>query len=152
MANFRKYPDRVIVDKDGSDLARTAATALAVTQVDAAGAAIATKNPTFSVLAASTAAVAFVTNPAGAYRLLRVEAKMSAAATAAENFTVTIDAGDGDVYDSLIHTVAASGLSTPNVVKIFGIGYEYEADDDIDVAFTNSEAKTVSVRVAYELL
>lgn len=224
MSNFRKYPDRVLIDKDGNDLASTASNALAieiktpdggsamddtadavkvllmtpdggnpiddtadaikiiatastvvigrvrlvtattaevtddaadavkVLQVDSAGSAIATKNPTFSVLTASTAAVAFATNPAGAYRLLRVEAKMSAAATAAENFTVTIDAGDGDAYDSLIHTVAASALATPNVVKTFGNGYEYETDDDIDIAFTNSEARTVSVRVVYELL
>ncbi len=152
MANFRKYPDRVLVDKDGGDLSRTASTALAVTQVDASGNAVARNNPTFSVLTASTAAVSFATNPSGVYRLLRVEAKMDAAATATENFTITIDAGDGGAYDSLLYSVAASTLSAPNVAQAFGIGYEYEADDDVDVAFTNSEANTVSVRVVYELL
>ncbi len=30
MANFRKYPDRVLVDKDGTDLASTASNALAI--------------------------------------------------------------------------------------------------------------------------
>ena len=172
MANFRKYPDRVLVDRDGTDLASTASNALAievktpdggsamddtadavkVLQVNATGAAIALGQPTFSVLTASTAAVAFATNPSGLYRLLRVEAEMSSAATAAEDFTVTIDAGDGGAYDSLVFSVAASTLSDPNVVQTFGEGYEYEADDDIDVAFTNSEANTVSVRVVYELL
>ena len=152
MSNFRKFPDRVIVTKDGVDVSSTASSAIRVEQVGAAGAAIALGQPTFSILTASTAAVAFATNPSGLYRLLRVEAEMSSAATAAENFTITIDAGDGGAYDSLVFSVAASTLSTPNVVQTFGKGYEYEADDDVDVAFTNSEANTVSVRVVYELL
>ncbi|MAH50454.1 hypothetical protein CMI37_31825 [Candidatus Pacearchaeota archaeon] len=152
MANFRKYPDRVIVDKDGGDLASTAATALRVTQVDANGAAVATQSPTFAVRTASTAAVAEAVNPTGTFRLLRVEAKFSAAATAAENFTVTIDAGDGANYDSLIYSESMSALAATNISIPFGKGYEYEADDDVDLGFTNSENNTITTRTVYELL
>ncbi len=174
MSTFRKFPDRVLVDKDGTDVASTAsnavfgeqvtadgtsatdntAAAVKVLQVNAAGGTtgVTSSVPVFSVLTASTAAVAFATNPAAIYRLLRVEAQFDTAATAAENLTVTIDAGDGEDYDSLIYSESMSALVATNVSIPFGRGYEYEADDDVDVAFTNSEANTISVRTVYELL
>ena len=66
-------------------------------------------------------------------------------------FTVTLDAGDGAGYDVLIDSVDPSVGSQTDLVFVYGIGYEYEADDEIDIAYTNTGTDTISGRYVYEL-
>ena len=89
--------------------------------------------------------------PGVAFRLLRIEVKFSAAPTTSQAFTVTCDAGDGAAYDILLDSVDPSSGSQTALVFKYGIGYEFEADDAIDIAYTNTDKKTISGRYVYEL-
>lgn len=108
-------------------------------------------DPTFSA-ATGSSAIALAVNPSGAFRLLRVECHFSAAPTTSENFTVTLDAGDGAAYDVLLRSEDPSATSATDLVFTFGEGWEFETDDDIDVAFTNTDGATYGLRVVYELI
>jgi hypothetical protein len=100
----------------------------------------------------SAIAVAEALAPGVPFRLLRIEAHWSAAPSDAEAFTVTLDAGDGDTYDTLLDSVDPSVGSQTDLVFIYGEGYEYEADDEIDIAYTNTGVDTISGRYVYELV
>ena len=96
-------------------------------------------------------AIAEALAPGVEFRLLRVEAKWSAAPSDSEDFTVTLDAGDGTTYDVLLDSVDPSSGSQTSLVFVYGIGYEFESDDAIDIAYTNTGTDTVSGRYVYEL-
>lgn len=102
--------------------------------------------------ATGSAAIANATAPAAKFRLLRVELHLSAAPTTSEDFTITLDAGDGANYDVNLYTLDLSAGSTTSLIVEFGKGYEYESDDEIDIAYTNTDTGTYGLRVVYELL
>lgn len=97
------------------------------------------------------AAISETIAPGVAFRLLRIEAHWSAAPTTSQSFTVTLDAGDGSAYDTLLDTVNPSTNSDTDLVFGYGVGYEFEHDDAIDIAYTNTDTKTISGRIVYEL-
>ena len=107
--------------------------------------------PLFSV-ATGAAAIAKTLAPAAKFRLLRVELHLSAAPTTSENFTVTLDAGDGVVYDTRQTSRDLSSGSLTDYVVIYGKGFEFKADDEIDVAYTNTDTRTYGLRIVYELV
>ena len=86
-----------------------------------------------------------------AFRLLRIEAHWDAAPSDSESFTVTLDAGDGSGYDVLLDSVDPSSGSQTDLVFPYGVGYEFEADDEIDIAYGNTGLDTISGRFVYEL-
>ena len=96
-------------------------------------------------------AIAEALAPGVKFRLLRVEAHRSAAPSDSENFTVKLDAGDGSGYDTLLDSVNPSVGSQTDLVFTYGDGYEFEANDEIDIAYTNTDVKTISGRYVYEL-
>ena len=96
-------------------------------------------------------AISEALSPGVPFRLLRIEVKWSAAPTTSENFTVTLDAGAGSAYDVLMDSVDPSDGSVTSLVFGYGVGYEFEADDAIDIAYTNTDTKTISGRYVYEL-
>jgi hypothetical protein len=96
-------------------------------------------------------AIAEALAPKQKFRLLRIEAHWDDAPSDSESFTVTLDAGDGDTYDALIDTVNPSVGSQTTLIFIYGNGYEYEANDEIDIAYTNTGTDTISGRYVYEL-
>lgn len=96
-------------------------------------------------------AIAETLAPGVKFRLLRIEAHWGAAPSDSENFTVTLDAGDGSDYDVLIDSVDPSAGSQTDLVFIYGVGYEYEPDDEIDIAYANTGTDTISGRYVYEL-
>ena len=100
--------------------------------------------------ATGSGAIATATAPGVRFRLLRVELHLSAAGTTAENFTVTRDAGDGPAYDTVLHKEDLSVGAITDLVIIFGKGYEFEADDEIDCAWANTEARVYGITVVYE--
>lgn len=96
-------------------------------------------------------AIAEALAPGVKFRLLRIEAHWSAAPSDSENFTVTLDAGDGAAYDVLLDSVDPSSGSQTDLVFVYGLGYEFEDDDEIDIAYTNTGTDTISGRYVYEL-
>ena len=96
-------------------------------------------------------AIAETLVPGVAFRLLRIEVHWSAAPTTSQNITVTSDAGDGAAYDTLLTSRDPSADSLTDYVIEYGIGYEFEPDDGIDLAYTNTDARTISGRFVYEL-
>lgn len=97
------------------------------------------------------AAISEALAPGVKFRLLRIEAHWDDAPSDADAFTVTLDAGDGSGYDVLIDTVTPSVGSQTDLVFIYGVGYEFEADDEIDIAYGNTGTDTISGRYVYEL-
>ena len=97
------------------------------------------------------AAIAEALAPKVPFRLLRIEAHWSAAPSDSESFTVTLDAGRGSAYDVLLDSVNPSTDSDTDLVFGYGIGYEFEADDEIDIAYDNTGLDTISGRYVYEL-
>ena len=96
-------------------------------------------------------AIAEALAPGVAFRLLRIEVKFSTAPTTSQSITVTCDAGDGAAYDILLDSVDPSSGSQTALVFTYGVGYEFEKDDEIDIAYTNTDTRTISGRYVYEL-
>lgn len=115
------------------------------------GRAVAVAFPLASI-ATGAAAIAKTLAPAEKFRLLRVELHFSAAPTTSENFTITLDAGDGSEYDVVLYKRDLSVGSVTDLVIPFGEGYEFENDDEIDIAYTNTDTGTYGLRIVYELI
>lgn len=96
-------------------------------------------------------AIAEALAPGAPFRLLRIEAHWDAAPSDSEAFTVTLDAGDGSGYDALLDSVDPSVGSQTDLVFTYGVGYEFERDDEIDIAYANTGTDTISGRYVYEL-
>ncbi len=105
----------------------------------------------FTGAAAISAATAKIA-PGAVFRLLRVEIHLSAAPTTSEGFTITLDAGDGAAYDTVLAKQDLSAGSLTDYAAIFGPGYEFESDDVITAAWTNTNTKTYGLRFVYELI
>jgi len=102
--------------------------------------------------ATGAAAIAETLAPDALYRLQRIEIHLSSAPTTSQDFTVTLDAGDGSAYDVVLYKRDLSVGSVTDLVIPFGEGYEFEADDEIDVAYTNTDTRTYGLRYVYELI
>ena len=108
-------------------------------------------NALFSV-ATGAVAIAKTLAPAAKFRLLSVTLHMSSAPTTSQNFTVTLDAGDAAAYDTVLVSRDLSVGSVTDQVWTFGEGYEFESDDEIDIAYTNTDTRTYGLRIVYELI
>lgn len=95
-------------------------------------------------------AIAEALAPGVKFRLLRIEFHFSAAPTTSEDLTVTLDAGDGSTYDTLQDTQDPSVDSLTDLILGYGDGYEFEADDEVDIAYANSDTATITGRYVYE--
>ena len=84
--------------------------------------------------------------------MLAITLHLSAAGTTSENFLVTLDAGDASAYDTVLIKRDLSVGSVTDQVWTFGKGYEFEADDHIDITWTNTEVRTYGLRIVYELI
>lgn len=98
----------------------------------------------------SPAAIALTANPGVAFRLLRIELLLSAAPTTTGDFTATLDAGDGALHDTVLLTRDLSVGSVTSLQAIFGKGYEFESDDEIDVAYLNTDDGNYGCRIVIE--
>jgi len=96
--------------------------------------------------------IALTIAPNAPFRLIRVELHYDTAQDKSHDFTVTLNAGDGSAYDVLLYTRDLSVGSVTDLVVPFGEGYEFEKDDEIDVAHTNEDTDTYGLRIVYELI
>ncbi|KKK94461.1 hypothetical protein LCGC14_2682630, partial [marine sediment metagenome] len=104
---------------------------------------------------ATTGAIAASLTPKTPYRLLDIELKISAAGTTEEDFTVTKDATIGSAYDLLLYSVSTltgstTGGTITDLLVPFGEGYEFSADDEMDVAWPNTENRTWGLTYRYQ--
>ena len=86
------------------------------------------------------------------YRLLRVELHLSAAPTTSQNFTITRDDRRGSLFDAVFYKRDLSVGSVTDLIIPFGDGYEFDKDDELDIAYTNTDGVTWGILAAIELL
>ena len=84
----------------------------------------------------------FAVPPGATYQVVSVSINLNLAPTTAENFTITLDAYDGVLYDVLLYSYdLASGATTDLVWQPEGPFYACSGDA-IDVAWANSNGRT----------
>ena len=108
--------------------------------------------PKFRKQTVTKDAIELTLRPQVAFRLLRVEVNVDDTPTDTESLTVTLDSGWGSIYDVVLFSRDLSVGSVQDLAIPFGIGYEFEDVDEIDIAYANTGDDTVSVRVVYEEL
>jgi hypothetical protein len=69
------------------------------------------------------------------------------AAGAVENLVVTVDAIDGSAYDTVILTQAMAGVTD---VALTDLGIPLYAGDALKVTWTNTDSRTIGVRLCLE--
>jgi len=98
-----------------------------------------------------TGAIAKTLAPGAAFRLLGVRCHFASAQTQ-DTFTITNDNGSvAAVYDDLLYSVAGS-TGVTDVIQTFGVGFEFYADDEIDVAYTGTDGDVYGLTFIYELI
>ena len=102
--------------------------------------------------ATGAAAIATSYAPGVAFWLDNITCHFSATPTTAEDFTITLNANDGVLYDTLLDSV------DPSVVAVQDLVYRpddgpllCEAGDAIDVAYTNTDGNTYGLRIVARL-
>lgn len=100
----------------------------------------------------TTGALATTLTPDVPFRLISIALKINTAGTTSESFTVTKDAGRGAAYDQLLATQNTASPAITDLYLPFGNGYEFEAGDEIDCAWPNTENRTYSVIYTWQPL
>jgi hypothetical protein len=96
--------------------------------------------------------IALAVLPAMMFKLIQVRCHFFAAPASVGAFTVTLNAGDGAAYDTLLYSRDPSVGSLTDLVVEFGEGHIYEADDEIDVAYANPDGRTYGVALVWEAI
>jgi len=97
-------------------------------------------------------AISATYNPGVAFYLDRVTLHLSSAPITSENFTITLNAKDGSVYDTILLSIDLSANSVTDL--LWGPGDEpllCEAGDAIDIAYANTDGNTYGLRVVTRL-
>ena len=100
-------------------------------------------------VATGAGALAHTLAPGRAFRLLEVRIHLSAAATQ-QDFTITLDSNEGPAYDLIFDTQAMAAVADhvyrPAHPAIFMKG------DELDFAWTNTDARTFGLEIIYQEL
>ena len=99
--------------------------------------------------ATGTAAIASTLAPGRQIELVCVKLHLSAAGGAAENFTVTIDSATNAVYDVVLFSQDMTTVSDVVWVPDRPIPI---MSDEIDFAYTNSNARTYGLEVSFKVI
>lgn len=78
-------------------------------------------------------------------QLLSVSLHLSAAPTTSENFTITLDSGQGPEYDTLLYSLNLSTGSTVNLVWQPDAPFYLFDHDAVDVKYANTDAGVYGV-------
>lgn len=97
-------------------------------------------------------AIALVVTEGKRFKLLRAELHLDEAPSDSEDFTATLDAILGDIFDVVFYRRDLSVGSVVDLVVPFGDEYVYEADDVIKFAYANTGHDVYGLRVVTELL
>ncbi len=96
------------------------------------------------------AAVALTIAPKTPYRLLSMNVHSDGVLATGELFTITKDAGVGAVFDTVIFSQDLFIGSITSLHVVFGEGYEFPAEDELDVANANTGNDDIGVTVIYQ--
>ena len=100
-----------------------------------------------------SAAIAATIAPGKPFQLIGLELHLNSAPAASENLTVTKDAGAGAVYDTKLYSIDLSSGSVADLVKYFDVPIKcYHKDDEIDIAWVNTNTKTYGLTVYWRAL
>lgn len=77
-----------------------------------------------------------------------IQVKISAAPVAADSMTFTLDAAAGAAYDSLLLTKLMTGVTS--YAYYFSPPLPLDAGDEVDIAYANTDNRTVGVRICWE--
>ena len=85
--------------------------------------------------------------------LKRILVGFSAAPTTSEDFTVTLDSANGATHDVLLKTVdpVSEGVTDSFDLQFTEAEGSFVYNDGIDIAYTNTDAATITVSVYYEV-
>jgi len=106
----------------------------------------------FKINATGTAAIGFSgTVPVGDhYRLVSVSCNFAAAPTTSENYTITLDANAGAIYDLLLYSLDVSAGATTDILWQPDEEIILEGGDQVDVAYTNTDTRTYGVQITFK--
>ncbi|KKK99701.1 hypothetical protein LCGC14_2630080 [marine sediment metagenome] len=88
--------------------------------------------------------------PKTPFRLLSVDLHVTAAPNAGEAFTITKDAGQGVLYDTLIYSNDIGTAAVTSLYQTFEGIESFGADDELDIFHTNSQDDDYGVTLTYQ--
>ncbi|KKN23199.1 hypothetical protein LCGC14_0907420 [marine sediment metagenome] len=89
-------------------------------------------------------------SPKTPYRLLSLSAHVDAVPDTGETLTLTVDSNKNDHFDTLVFSDDLFIGSRTSVFVPFGEGYDFDADDDIDLFQTNGSDDDWGVTIRYQ--
>ena len=95
-------------------------------------------------------AVALTIAPKTPYRLLSMDVHCDGVLATGELFTITKDAYAGDHFDTVIFSQDLFIGSITSLHVVFGEGYEFPGDDELDIANANTGNDDIGVTVLYQ--
>ena len=98
--------------------------------------------------ATGSAALASTLAPGHSFELLEVKLHLNGASSTSENFTATVDAAGGAVYDVILYAKDMNTLT--NVVWRPEPNLIFSATDEIDFAWANTNTKTYGLEVVFK--
>lgn len=99
----------------------------------------------------TSGAMALSTLEARRFKLVKVTMSFNTKPSTVEDATLKLNAKDGAVYDTVLaRSTPSSGSGTGDVVWTGEPNDIYESGDELDVAFPNTDNRTVSVRIETE--
>ncbi len=151
-----------MADKDliqGSSLALTDKTRFTEIASDVYAQTVATIAASGGVIGAivkdnATGAAAIALNgpvPASrSYQLVSVTCNFDLAPTTSEDFTITLNANAGAVYDTLLYSLDPSAGATSDIVWYPDEEQILEGGDRINVAFANTDTRTYGAQITFK--
>lgn len=100
--------------------------------------------------ATGSGAISTSTTLSAAAKLKSITLLFNTAPTTSEDLTVTLNATDGAAYDAVLRTTDPSVGSKTSVV--YDLDIPLENGDEIDVAYTNTDARTYGLRIVTEAM
>ena len=100
--------------------------------------------------ATGSAAIAMTIAPGQPFQIDEVRVHLNAVGGATENLTITLDSGTSAVYDTVLLTQAMAAAS--DVVWKPDRPYIFNATDEVDIAYANTNTRTYGVEVIYSTI
>ena len=86
--------------------------------------------------------------PGARFEVVMVEAVFSSAPTTSQNFTLTRNRAAGTTtYDTTLYSVNPSAGAVTSIVNTWDPPYPLGPGDEVTVAFTNTDARTIGGRI-----
>ena len=85
-------------------------------------------------------------------RVLQIEVTFSAAPTTSENLTLTRNTPGPTQPVTVAFSTDPAATSATSILKVFEGGYMLGPDDEVTLAYTNTDTKTIDAEITVEVL